>query len=144
MVFATVDRARPTRVGDLLMGEPELVDQPPEAMRRLDRIEVLALQVLDERQLEPLLVVEVADDRRDAVQTGRRRRADAPLAGDELVAVEGLRHEDRLEDAVLADAGDERGHLGIAEIAARLLSGSAGCWRGDLDRPAAGLHVVAG
>ena len=76
-MLATVDRARPTRVGELLLGEPELVDQLAVGVRRLDRIEVLALEVLDERELELLAVRQLADDRRDPLQPGRI----APRAG---------------------------------------------------------------
>ena len=61
----------PDARGDLLVGEPEFVDQPAEAVRRLDRVEVLALEVLDERELELVAVGELADDRRDALEAGR-------------------------------------------------------------------------
>ena len=60
-------------------------------MRRLDRVEVLALEVLDEGELELSLVVELADDGRDALEPGRLGRAKPPLAGDQLVAVDASR-----------------------------------------------------
>ena len=107
-MLATVDRARPTRSARSLLGEAELVDELPVGARRLDRVEVLALEVLDERELELLAVGELADDRRDPLEAGQPGGPDASLAGDELVAVERLGHEDRLEDAVLADARGER------------------------------------
>ena len=75
--------------------------------RLLDRVEVGALHVLDERDLELVAIGELADERGDVVEAGEARRAHATLAGDELVAVEGLRDEDRLEHAVLADARRE-------------------------------------
>ena len=71
-MFATVDRARPTRLAMRSWREAELVDQPAEAASRLDRIEVLALEVLHERDLEPSLLVELANDRRDPLEAGGR------------------------------------------------------------------------
>ena len=41
-------------LGDLVLGQPELVDQPLERGRLLERPEVGALHVLDERALERL------------------------------------------------------------------------------------------
>ena len=106
-------RARPAdATGDLFVGEPELVDEPAEALGRFDRVEVLALQVLDQRDLELRAVVELADDRRDPLEAGRDGRSQAPLPGDELVAVDGLGDEDRLQDPVLADARGQRRELG--------------------------------
>ena len=67
-------------------------------MRGLDRVEVLALEVLDERDLQLGLVIELADDRRDALEPGRGGGAQPPLAGDQPVAVDRLGDEDRLED----------------------------------------------
>ena len=76
-MLATVERARPTRVGDVVLAEAELVDELPVGVGRLDRVEVLALEVLDERELELLAVGELADDRRDPLEAGRA----APRAG---------------------------------------------------------------
>ena len=72
------------------------------------RVEVLALEVLDERELELIAIGELADDGRDAIEAGGLCRAQPPLAGDELVAVDRLGDEDRLEDAVLRDARVQR------------------------------------
>ena len=62
-------------------------------MQRLgffERRQVLALQVLDQRQLEHLGVVDVADDHRQLAQADLDRRLVAPLAGDDLEAVAAL------------------------------------------------------
>ena len=105
-------------VRDFLLAEPELLDQLAVRLRGLERIEILALEVLDEGDLELLAVGELADDRRDAFETGRLGGTQPPLAGDELVAVDRLHDEDRLEDAVLGDAGREGGKLlGIEPLA---------------------------
>ena len=42
---------------ELLLGVAIILDQPPIGLRLLDRVEVLALDVLDQRDLERLLVV---------------------------------------------------------------------------------------
>ena len=108
-------------LGDVLLGEPELVDQLAVGQRLVDRVEVRALQVLDERDLELVAVGELADERRDPLEAGEAGRTHAPLAGDELVAVERLGHEDRLEHAVLADARRELLEHGVVEPVARLV-----------------------
>ena len=104
-----------------ILGEPELVDELAVCLGRLERIEVLALQVLDERELELVAVGELPDDGRDALQAGELGGPEPALAGDELVAVDGLGDEDRLEDAVLRDAAGERGELLRVEALARLM-----------------------
>ena len=116
-----MERARPDPCGDLLGAEAEFVDQPPEASGGLDRVEVLPLQVLDERDLELGLIVQLADDGRDALEAGGRGRAQASLAGDEPVAVDRLGDEDRLQDAVLADALGEGGQLRLVEASPGLV-----------------------
>ena len=58
-----------------------------QALQRLglfERRQVLALQVLDQRELEHLGVVDVADDDRQLPEADLDRRLVAPLAGDDL------------------------------------------------------------
>ena len=76
---------------DLVLAEPELVDQLPIGVGRLERIEILALEVLDERELELIAIGELPDDRRDPLEAGCLGGAEAALAGDQLVAVDRLR-----------------------------------------------------
>ena len=64
------------RFGRLLVGEPELADEALERARLLQRIQVLALDVLDERHGDGGLVGNVADDGRDLTQV----RPSAPRA----------------------------------------------------------------
>ena len=73
---------------DLVLAEPEVVDQLAIGVGGLERVEVVALEVLDERQLELVAIGELADDRRDPLEAGRLGGAKTALAGDELVAVE--------------------------------------------------------
>ena len=71
-------------LGDFVLGQLEIVDQDPVGLGLLDRVQLLALEVLDERQLEELLVGDVPDDRRDLVDAGALGRPPAALAGDQL------------------------------------------------------------
>jgi hypothetical protein len=80
------------------------MDHPVVHRRLFERRQVLALEVLDDRDLEGCLVVEILDERRHGLEAGLPGRAPAPLAGDELVSIRAERpDEDRLEDAVLAN-----------------------------------------
>ena len=118
---------------DALLGEPELVDQLAVGERLVDRVEVRALDVLDERDLELVAVRELADERGDALEAREAGGAHAALAGDELVAVEGLGDEDRLEHAVLADARRELLERRVVDAAARLVRVRRDARERDLD-----------
>ena len=102
-----VDLGAADAPGDLLVGQPELLDQRPVRGGFLHGAEIRPLEVLDQGDLELRPIGELADDGRDALEAGEPGRPEAALARDELVAVEGLGDEDGLEDAVLADAGRE-------------------------------------
>ena len=89
-------RQEPQQVGDVapalaeslgqpLLGVAEAVHQLAIALRLLERVEVGALDVLDDGELQHLGVVEVSEDRRQRVDAGELRRPPAPLAGDDLV-----------------------------------------------------------
>jgi hypothetical protein len=123
----------PDARGDLLVREAEIVDQLAKALGSFDRIEVLALQVLDERELELRSLVEVANERGDSLETGVERSPNAALTGDQLIAIDRLSDEDGLEHAVLADARRERGHLGRVEMSPRLLWVRSDAHDRDLD-----------
>ena len=93
----------------------------------LDRVEVGALEVLDERELERLRRRDVFDDDRDVVKSRALRCAPAALAGDELEAnfarvgrSSDLADDDRLDDAVLADRLRELLELRFVEVLSRL------------------------
>ena len=119
---------------EVLLGERELVHQLAIGAGRLHRVEVLALEVLDEGELELLPVGELPNDRRDALQAGHAGCANAPLAGDELVAVDRLGDEDRLDHAVLADALGEAREGVVVHPQARLARVLADPRERDLDR----------
>ena len=91
-------------------------------MRLFERIEVGALHVLDDRELERFLVVDLADDDRHFVQPGPLRRAPAAFAGDDLENVRILArpHQQRLHHALFADRIGQLFELVRIEIAARI------------------------
>src|SRR6185295_10211996 len=100
---------------ELLLGEAELIDQGGAGASLVDRIEVLAHHVLDQRHLQPLGQLLVTDHRRDLLQAGGLSRAPASFAGDQLVAAVGEgAYEEGLHDAVGLDRGGEAGErLGV-------------------------------
>jgi hypothetical protein len=67
------------------VGHVELADQAVDGARFLQRVEILALDVLDERHRHRGLVGHDADDGGHVVQAGHLRRPPAALAGDDLV-----------------------------------------------------------
>ncbi len=126
------------------MREPELVDQSTEPMSRLDRVEILALEVLDERDLESGPVVQLSNDRGDALQPSGDGRPKSSLPRDEFVAVDRFGDEDRLEHAVLADACGQRGEFRGIEVPARLVRIGPNTVNADLRRARRALGRAAG
>ncbi len=129
-------------LGDALLGEPELVDELAVGEGLVDRVEVGALDVLDERDLELVAIRELADERRDALEAREPGGAHAALAGDELVAVERLGDEDRLQHAVLADARGELLEAGVVDVAPRLVRVRRDPGERDLDHGRGRLRAL--
>ena len=92
-----------------------LVHVPLERRGLFDRVEVLALNVLDDRQLGHLPVGHFANLHRHAFPARHLGGAQAALAGDELVAALERPHDDRLQEAVRANAVAQVGDLGFVE-----------------------------
>src|SRR6266571_620478 len=89
----------------------------------LERIEVFPLDVLDQRHGECRRIRHVADERRDLGETGDFRRAPAPLACDDLVAVVSDRpHENRLHQALRPDRSGELLQRAVVHLRARLVA----------------------
>ena len=108
---------------NLLLRPFQLVGQPAVGARFLDRVEVLALDVFDQRQLQPLFIGNVAHDHRDLQQPGAQRGAPAPFAGHDLVlALLAAAHHDRLEDPGLLDRCGQRVEPLFIHVAPRLLA----------------------
>ena len=92
-------------LGDGFLRQLQPIHHLPEPTRPFDRVEVLALEVLDEGELEHVVVGDLRpDDGRNGPQSGFAGRAPASLPRDELVAVFDLPNDHRLEDAVVQDA----------------------------------------
>ena len=103
---------------DVLVGHVEVLDQLLVRGRLVDRVEVLALQVLDQRLLEHPGVGHRPHDGGNRLQTGPPSGPPAPFAGDQLeAALPDRSDEDRLEDAQLTHRGGERGQRLLVERA---------------------------
>jgi hypothetical protein len=114
----------------LLVGEGKLGDQPLHALRLFQGVEVLALDVLDERHGQRRLIGNVLDDHRHRGEPGHLRRTKTPLSGDDLELLRGQRaHQDRLDDALLADGLGQLGQRLGVHARARLVA--AGAQLGD-------------
>ena len=118
---------------DLVLG-PAAVDQRPEGVRELDRVQVAALHVLDQRELEAVAIVDVGDHGGDRGETGRARGAPASLADEQLVAVADAAHHDGLQHTVLFDRIREARERALVEAPARLLGIGIDAIDGDLAR----------
>ena len=91
------------------MRQMELVDQSLEASRFLDRIQVFALDVFDQRLRRGRRVRHIADQRRDLGEAGHLRRAPSALAGNDLVLAiaSGDADQHRLHQALRLDRARE-------------------------------------
>src|SRR5439155_14645234 len=107
--------------GELFLRQAMLLDQPLVRLRLLDRVEVLALDVLDQRQLEGLLLRDLPDHHRQLAQAGPLRRPPPPLAGDQHVAVVRAADDERQEHAFAADRLGQLLDVAFVEVAAGLV-----------------------
>jgi hypothetical protein len=125
MVLLICGRERPDPAGQLLVGGAELVQQLLVGRGLLERVELLAVQVLQQRVAQHVVVGGLADDGRDRLQARLPTGPPAPLAHDELVALAAvvvgqLPHDDGLEQPDLADGHDQLGQRLLVEVGARL------------------------
>ena len=117
---------------DLLLRQAVVAHELLVAFGFLDRVEVLPLQILDERKLHDLALARFNDHRRDLVEAGLPGRAPSPLARDNLIcAVFFTRaHRNRCDDAVQADAFRQLVKRLLREYLPRLI----GVWFDAADR----------
>jgi hypothetical protein len=97
------------------------IDQLAVAFRLLNRIQVLTLDVLDQRDLGRSRIIDLADDRRNGMQSGALRSSPSALAGDDLEAITVRTKQDRLKNAALCDRIGELVDRLFLELAPRLL-----------------------
>ena len=136
-----VAAALPQGLRERLLGMAEALHQLLVAARLLHRVQVGALDVLDDGDLQDLGVVEVAHDRGNLVQLRALRGPPPTLAGDDLVAVRvtrALPEDQGLDDPFLADRCGELVQGGVSESPPRLPR----AWRDavDADRRFAGAR----
>src|SRR5260221_14776100 len=77
----------------------------------LKRRQVLALEVLDEREFDYLGIVDVAHDGRKLPEADLNGGLIPALASDNLKAIATLPHDQRLENPLLADGRDQLGQV---------------------------------
>ena len=129
--------------GETRLGAAELVHQPAVGLGLLQCRQVLALQVLDQRDFQCIRICQRADDDRDLVHADALRRAPPPLAGDQLEGrfLNGERADQQgLDDALFADRLGERIELGLVKAPPRL----EGAGANQLDRHAALRRRIGG
>ena len=88
------------RARDRFLRELQLIAQASLGLRFLDRVEVFALDVLDERHLEQSIVRNIAEHHGNLQEAGALRRAPPALAGDDLDSPVDPSDDDRLDDTV--------------------------------------------
>src|SRR5580704_12099874 len=116
------------------MREGEFLDQPLERARLVSGTQLLALNVLDQRNRERFLIVELANDRRDVGESRELGSSQAALAGDdlELMREAGHRpHNERLDETGGLDRCDEFLEELGPRLAARRLKSGANRLNGD-------------
>src|SRR5437764_110424 len=85
------------------------------------RVEVFALQVLQERQAQDFLVTRRLDERQDGLKAGQLRRPPAALTGNEFEAIMVTAHDNGLQESLrLEGTGEFLQPLGV-EMLPRLI-----------------------
>ena len=105
----------------LILGVAVSLDELAVGLGFLQRVEILALDILDQRDLGSRRIVDFADNRGDAVELSSLRRAPPPFAGDDLEAVAVGTEQDWLEHAALGDRLGQLGNCLLVELDARLV-----------------------
>ena len=123
MTLATWLRDLPTAAPSCSCVKTELLDEPPETLGFLDRVEILPLKIFDQRGRHRIDVGQCADQHRHLVQAGLLGRPPAAFAGDDLILLGMLRmrpRQQRLQDAPCTDGVDQFSEAVGAEAGARL------------------------
>ena len=110
------------RISELLLRIAELIHQLLIGARFFQRIEVGALDILDQRDLQRLAVGKIADQHRHLVHAGALSRAPAPFAGDDFeLAIAALAHHQRLQQTLVADRAGQIFEITVGEMLARII-----------------------
>jgi hypothetical protein len=110
------------------MRDAELADEALERPRLFERVQIFALDVLDERHRDGGFVRHATNDGRDGGETCDLGRAPAAFAGDDLVALRLARRgaidgtdDDRLDDSLRLDRCRQFLERFLAHVDARLV-----------------------
>src|SRR3954463_16028941 len=130
------DAAAAHAPGHLLLGQAEVLDQRRAGSRLLDRVEVLAGHVLDQRELESFALVGREHDCGNLAHARDYGRPQPALAGHELVVATGEgAHDDGLEDPARLDRLREGEQRLVVELTTRLIGVRADQLRRVLAQP---------
>ena len=101
----------------------ELFRQPVIGFRLFHRVQILALNIFDQRNLKRFAVLEIADDHGDLVKSRTLCCAPTPLASDNLIAASARSrsHDNRLNDPALSYARCELVQRSLREVATGLI-----------------------
>src|SRR6185312_3389845 len=125
----------------LFLGESVLLNEATVGHRLLDRIEVGALDVFDERQFQQLRIRGLADDDGDRFEPSKPGGLEPALARDEAVAAVFIDADhERLDDAVFADGIGKLAQLLRFEVRAWLF----GIRRNEVDVELVGAAATCG
>lgn len=119
-------------LADFFLGESKFLGKAGVGGGLFDRIEPLALEILDEGQFQHLLVARLADDNRGLGQADLERGAETAFARDQLVLSGNQSDDQRLDDAALTDRVNEFAELLLPELGAGLKRAGDDPVEGDL------------
>src|SRR6478752_9465975 len=132
-------------LGELLVRAAEVLEQLAVGGRLLERVELRAVKVLQQRVAEHVVVVGLAHDRGDRVATGLLGGAPATLAHDQLVRVLArAAYDDGLQEADLLDRVHQLGERLLLEDLTRLAGVRTDLRDGQLREVGAGDRAVRG
>ena len=131
-------------IGDLFVRHAEQFAQLLVGASGVDRVEVRPLEVLHEGELELILLAGLPNDGGDPVEPSHPGGPQAALTGDEAVAVQRLRHQDGLQDAVGGDACRELGERLVLEGGSWLVGVALDLVERDLGRARASRRRPVG
>ena len=129
----------PDLLGQRGLGHVQILEQHGERAGLLDRAQVLANEVLDQRQLQRSRLVQgVVDQRRDRRLAGELGGAPAPFAGHQRIPIAERTDDDRLQHPALADRVRQRRERRLVKPPPRLVG--VGVDDVDRDHPQPSRH----
>ena len=120
------------------LGEIEILDQLAVAERFLDWVEILALEIFDEGELENFAIVRFADEDGELGEAGDLGGAPATFTGDQFIRAVAGTNDERLKNPLLFDGVSEFLDRIFGEIFAGLE------WARDDAGDGNALHLLAG